>query len=40
MGERKDAYRVLAGRSTRNRPLGVAGGIWQDNIKIDLEEVG
>jgi hypothetical protein len=36
--ERKDAYRAVMGRPEGNRPLGRPGYIWEDNIKIDLQE--
>jgi hypothetical protein len=39
-GDRKDAYRVLAGRPEERRPLGRPKRRWQDNNKIDLREVG
>ena len=34
------AYRVLVGRSERKRPLGTSRQKWEDNIKMDLKEVG
>ena len=40
MGERRGAYRVLMGRPEGMRPLGRAGCRWEDNIKMDLEDVG
>jgi hypothetical protein len=40
MGVRRGAYRVLAGKSERKRPLGIPRRRWEDNIKIDLQEVG
>jgi hypothetical protein len=40
MGERKDAYRVLVGKPQINRPLEKPRRTWEDNIKMDLEEVG
>jgi len=39
VGERGDVYRVLVGRPEGNRPLGRPGRRWEDNIKIDLQEV-
>ncbi|KAJ4431549.1 hypothetical protein ANN_20148 [Periplaneta americana] len=36
MGESRNAYRVLVGR----RPLGRPRRRWEDNIKMDLREVG
>jgi hypothetical protein len=40
MGERRDVYRVLVGRSEGKRPLGKPRHRWQDDIKMDLQEVG
>jgi hypothetical protein len=40
MGDRKGAYRVLVGRPEGKRPLGRPRRRWEDNIKINLQEVG
>jgi len=40
VGERRSVYRVLVGKSKRKRPLGRRRHRWEDNIKIDLKEVG
>ena len=40
MGERRSAYRVLVGRSEGKRSLGRHRRIWEDNIKMDFQEVG
>jgi hypothetical protein len=40
MGERRDAYRILVGRREGRRPLGRPRRRWEDNIKMDLQEVG
>jgi len=40
MGERRGVYRVLVGKSEGKRPLGRPRRRWEDNIKIDLQEVG
>jgi hypothetical protein len=40
MGERRGIYRVLVGKPKGNRPLGIPGHKWNDNIKMDLQEVG
>ncbi|KAJ4437190.1 hypothetical protein ANN_17325 [Periplaneta americana] len=40
MRESKNAYRVLVGRPEGKRPLGRPRRRWEDNIKIDLREVG
>jgi hypothetical protein len=40
MGERKGAYRALVGKPEGRRPLGRPRRRWEDNIKMDLREVG
>ncbi|KAJ4433925.1 hypothetical protein ANN_16239 [Periplaneta americana] len=40
MGESRNAYRVLVGRPEGKRPLGRPRRRWEDNIKVDLREVG
>ena len=40
MGEGRGVYRVLVGRSEAKRPLGRPRRRWEDNIKMDLQEVG
>ena len=40
MGESRNAYRVLVGRPEGKRPLGRPRHRWEDNIKMDLGEVG
>jgi hypothetical protein len=40
MGEGRGVYRVLVGRSESKRPLGRPGCRWEDNIKMDLREMG
>ncbi|KAJ4436507.1 hypothetical protein ANN_16538 [Periplaneta americana] len=40
MGESRNAYRVLVGRPEGKRPLGSPRRRWEDNIKVDLREVG
>jgi hypothetical protein len=40
MGEKRGAYRILVGRPKGRRPLGRPRRRWEDNIKIDLQEVG
>jgi hypothetical protein len=40
MGEGRGAYRVLVGRPEGKRPLGRARRSWEDNIKMDLGEIG
>ena len=38
MGERRDPYRVLVGKSEWRRQLVRRRGRWEDNIKMDLKE--
>ncbi|KAJ4433880.1 hypothetical protein ANN_16193, partial [Periplaneta americana] len=40
MGESRNAYRVSVGRPEGKRPLGRPRRRWEDNIKMDLREVG
>ena len=40
MGERRGAYRLLVGRPEGNRPFGRLRRRWEDNIKMDILEVG
>jgi len=40
MGERRGVYRVLVGKSEGKSPLGRPRGRWDDNIKMDLRELG
>ena len=40
MVETRDVYRVLMGKPERKRPLGRPRHRWEDNIKINLQEVG
>jgi len=39
-GERRGAYRVLVGKPESRRPLGRPKRRWDNDIKIDLQEVG
>jgi hypothetical protein len=40
MEEKRGAYRVLVGKPEGKRPLGRPWLRWEDNIKMDLQEVG
>jgi hypothetical protein len=40
MGEGRGVYRILVGRPEGKRPLGRPRRKWEDNIKIDLREIG
>jgi hypothetical protein len=37
---RRNAHRILIGNSERKRPLGRLRSRWEDNIKMDLREMG
>jgi len=40
MGERRGVYRVLVGKPEGKIPLGRSRHKWEDNIRMDLQEVG
>jgi len=40
MGKRRGVYRDLVGKLVGKRPLGRPMHRWEDNIKLDLQEVG
>jgi hypothetical protein len=40
MGEKRNVYRLLGGKSERKRPLGRPRRRWMDNIKMDLLDIG
>jgi len=40
MGEGRGVHRVLVGKPEGKRPLGRPRRRWEDNIKLDLREVG
>jgi hypothetical protein len=39
-GEGRGVYRVLIGKPEGKRPLGRPKRTWEDNIKMDFQEVG
>jgi len=39
-GRREGVYKVLVGKPEGRRPLGIPRRRWEDNIKMDLQEVG
>jgi len=39
-GESRGVYRVLVGKPEGKKPLGSPRRRWEDNIKLDLQEVG
>ena len=40
MGQKRGVYRVLVRKYEGKRPLGRHRRRWEDNIKLDLQEVG
>jgi hypothetical protein len=40
MGEGRGVYRVLGGRPKGKRSLGRSRRRWEDNMKLDLREIG
>jgi len=40
MGEGRSLYRVLVGQPEGKKPLGRHRRRWEDNIKMDLQDVG
>jgi hypothetical protein len=40
MGEGRGVYRVLVGKPEGKRPLGRPRRRWEDNIRMDLQDVG
>ena len=40
LGERRGVYRVLVGKPEGKRPMGRPTCRLEDNIKVDLQEVG
>jgi hypothetical protein len=39
-GETRGVYRVMVGEPEGKRPFGRSRRRWEENIKIDLQEVG
>ena len=40
MEQSRNAYRVLVGKPEGKRPLGRPRRRWEDNIQMDLKEIG
>lgn len=38
-GEKRNAYRILAGKPEGKRALGIPRGGWYDNIKVNVAGV-
>jgi len=36
----RNAYKILVGKRERNRPFGRPGCRWEDNIKLNVIEIG
>ena len=39
MEEGRSAFKILTGKPTEKRPLGRPRHGWEDNIRMDLEEI-
>jgi len=40
MEEGRTAFKILTGKPTGKKPLGNPRRRWEDNIRMDLEEIG
>ena len=40
MEEGRSTFKILTGKPTGKRPLGKPRRRWEDNIRMDLEEIG
>jgi hypothetical protein len=40
MGKKRNAYRIFAGKPEGKRPSGRPRRRWEDNIRMDLREIG
>ena len=40
MVEGRSAFKILAGKPTGKRPLGRPRRKWEDNIRMDLKQIG
>ena len=40
MEEGRSAFKILTGKPTGKRPLGIPRCRWEDNIRMVLEEIG
>ena len=40
MEEGRSAFKILTGKPTGKRPLGRPRRRWEDNIRMDFEEIG
>jgi hypothetical protein len=40
MGEKRNAHKILVAKPERKRQLGRTMCRWEDNIRVDLREIG
>jgi hypothetical protein len=40
MRSKRNAYRILVGKPEGKTPLGRPRGRWEDNVKMDVREIG
>jgi hypothetical protein len=40
MGEMENAYKILVGKPELKRPLGRHRHRWEDNVRMDLRQIG
>jgi hypothetical protein len=40
MGEQRNAYKISVGKPEGKRPLGRPRRRWEDNVRMDLREIG
>jgi hypothetical protein len=40
MGEMRKGHKILVGKSEGKGPLGRLNHRWEDNIRVDLREIG
>jgi hypothetical protein len=40
MGEMRNTYNILVGKPDEKMPFGRPRRIWEDNIRMDLREIG
>ena len=40
MEEGRNSFKILTGKPTGKRPVGRSRRRWEDNIRMDLEEIG
>jgi hypothetical protein len=40
IGEMRNTYKISVGKPERNRPIGRSKRRWEDNIRMDLREIG